>query len=226
MRSKSSLTTAQILDVFSEEIAARDGRVTDTFHRGKRLFVRSVVPLVQEVQQGDRLQGGVALKATSQGVWLYPYVFRLVCRNGAITAETIGSHCVGKLDQLNPYSTLEMIREGIAACCAEEVFSENVRRMRCGCQVEVDMALNLLPMLSGVSGIASSRVFKRILDEFFKEGDQTQFGLANAVTAVARDIRNPKTRWELEELGGGIAVAVLPELPGDDAYAELADCVA
>ena len=28
----------------------------------------------------------------------------------------------------------------------------------------------------------------------------------NAVTSVARDTRDPETRWRLEELGGGIAI--------------------
>jgi hypothetical protein len=34
----------------------------------------------------------------------------------------------------------------------------------------------------------------------------------NAVTSVARDTRDPETRWRLEELGGAIA-ARLPRAP-------------
>jgi hypothetical protein len=33
----------------------------------------------------------------------------------------------------------------------------------------------------------------------------------NAVTAVARDTRDPGLRWHLEELGGGVPAAVTPD---------------
>ena len=75
-----TLTTARVLDVFTEEVAARGGLITDTFHDGQRLFTRSVLPHVDEVRPSDRFQGGVALKATRDGVWLYPYLFRQICR--------------------------------------------------------------------------------------------------------------------------------------------------
>ena len=58
----STLTTAQVLDVFTEEVAAHGGRVIDTFHDGRRLFTRSVLPRLEEVRPGDGVQGGVALK--------------------------------------------------------------------------------------------------------------------------------------------------------------------
>jgi hypothetical protein len=66
------LTTARIMGVFNEEIAARGGRVADTFHDGWRLFTRSVLARTEEVKPADRLQGGVAMKATKDGVWRYP----------------------------------------------------------------------------------------------------------------------------------------------------------
>src|SRR5881227_3566186 len=115
MLSDSSLTT-QLLDVFVEEVAAHGGQVTDTFHDGQRLFTRSVLPHVEHVRPGDGVQGGVALKATDEGVWLHPYTFRLVCRNGAILAETLASRSLGKLHEVEPEIALQSVREGIAAC--------------------------------------------------------------------------------------------------------------
>jgi hypothetical protein len=38
------------------------------------------------------------------------------------------------------------------------------------------------------------------------------FGFMNAVTAVARDTRDPETRWRLEELGGAVPL-VRPTRP-------------
>jgi len=38
-----TLTTDRILDIFTDEVQNRNGRVTDTFHDGRRLFVRSLL---------------------------------------------------------------------------------------------------------------------------------------------------------------------------------------
>src|SRR5438067_1615114 len=94
MQGDPSLTTEEILAAFTDEIASHRGRVTDTFDDGRRLFARSVVPLIEAVRPGDQLQGGVALKATDDEVCVYPYIFRLICRNGAIMAHTIAERPV------------------------------------------------------------------------------------------------------------------------------------
>src|SRR5271154_3563784 len=89
MRLQDGLTTKRLLEVFSEEVVEQRGKVIDTADDGKRLFVRAVLPELREVRPGDNVQGGVAMKGTEEGVWLHPYVFRLVCRNGAIRAEAV-----------------------------------------------------------------------------------------------------------------------------------------
>jgi hypothetical protein len=41
-----------------------------------------------------------------------------------------------------------------------------------------------------------------VLSQYRKEGDRSRFGLAQAITAVARDIQDPELKWDLEKLGG------------------------
>jgi hypothetical protein len=106
MESHSGLTTAQVLEVFTEEVTALAGSVADTFDDGLRLFTRSVIPLFDDVRTGDRVQGGVALKMTKEEAWLYPYVFRLVCRNGAIMAQTLESRSLMGFDIEEPETSL------------------------------------------------------------------------------------------------------------------------
>ena len=125
MPTSSAVTTAQILYVFTDEIAAHGGRVTNTYQENQRLFVRSVLPREEEVRAGDRVQGGVALKATSCGVWLYPYLFRQICQNGAIVTRTLAKLSLEDLNEKEPEEVLEEIREGVAVCCNVEVFSGN-----------------------------------------------------------------------------------------------------
>ena len=44
----------------------------------------------------------------------------------------------------------------------------------------------------------------RVLGRFDVDGDPTAFGLLNAVTATARDERDPALRWTLEAAGGSV----------------------
>src|SRR5262245_9023520 len=111
MRFESTLSTKDVLEAFTEAITDRGGRVADTFDDGRRLFARSVLPGLREVRQGDKVQGGVAVKATDEAICLYPYVFRLVCTNGAILAETVGATAVDEECLRDSYSGREAVRE-------------------------------------------------------------------------------------------------------------------
>jgi hypothetical protein len=210
-----TMTTTQLLDTFDKEITARGGRILETFHDRQRLFTRSVLNRVAEVRPGDRLQGGVALKATSDGVCLYPYVFRQVCRNGAIMAQTLGSRLLRDLHEQEPETVLETVREAIVACCEPDIFHDAVSRMRKAGDSQIDMALNLLPFLSRLPKGAGATLIAPILERFFRDGDRSQFGLGNAVTALARDTKDPDLRWNLEEFGGGILIGAVPRQPRD-----------
>ena len=178
-----------------------------------RLFARSVVPGIEEVRSGDRLQGGVALRATESEAWLYPYVFRTVCSNGAIMAHAMQSQHLTGLNLRNPWDAETLLREAIQTCCGEEVFVTSIREFRSATTAQSDLSLNLLALLSRMKLPNTSNLLRQIMDQFFREGDQTRFGLTNAITAVARDKRDPEVRWRLEELGGSIAAGKTPPPP-------------
>ncbi len=89
MSFQGGLTTGELATIFADEIAAHAGTVTDKFDDGARLFLRAVLPAEQEVKSRDRVQAGVALRATADDVWVHPYVFRQICSNGAIIAHAI-----------------------------------------------------------------------------------------------------------------------------------------
>ena len=43
-----------------------------------------------------------------------------------------------------------------------------------------------------------------IRERFLRSGDWTRYGLANAITSVARDTRDRRLRWDLEEFGRAV----------------------
>jgi hypothetical protein len=213
------LTIAEIKALFAEEIRAAGGSLSDTFDDGARLFSRSLLPQVREVRKADRLQGGVALRASGREVWVHPYVFRLVCSNGAIMAHAIQTRHVEGQDFAAPEEVAEEVRQAMRACCAEEVFTGAAEQMRSAREAAADSALNMLPMLARLPAGAGGQFLQTILDRFFQEADHSRFGLVNAVTSVARDTRSPEIRWRLEELGGAIAAGLTPVLQPDDTAA-------
>ena len=128
------LLTSEIATIFAEEIAAQGGTVTDTFDDGARLFQRAVLPDEREVQHRDRVQGGVALRATDDDVWIHPYVFRKVCSNGAIIARAIQTRHIERSEFVS-YDDAEVelagaVREAIRDCCAPEAFENATEAIR------------------------------------------------------------------------------------------------
>lgn len=217
------LTTADIKVIFAEEITTAGGTVSDTYDDGACLFTRSILPWVREVRARDQVQGGVALRATEAEVWVHPYVFRQVCRNGAIIAQAIQTRHLEGLEYSSPVEAGAAVREAMRACCVEKAFTDAAETMRSAQEVRADIALNMLPMISQLSIGRGSRIFRDILERFLAEGDQSRFGLMNAVTSLARDTHDAELRWRLEELGGGIPALRVPTLLPDDAAALLDD---
>ncbi len=206
MRSVVHTSAAMIKAAFTEEIAVQQGSVIDTFEDGERLFLRSLLPQrVDEVRPKDQVQGGVALRSNGNDVFLHPYVFRVVCTNGAIMAQATQTRHLADLPLLAPEEALPMLREAVEACCEPEAFTTAVRDMRSAAARAVDFGLTVLPLLSRLPAASRMQVMQEVLGRWSAAGDTSAFGLMNAVTALARDTRDPELRWDLEELGGAIA---------------------
>jgi len=206
------LATEEIKEIFVDEVEAAGGTMSDAFDDGARIFLRAVLPGEKEVERRDRVQGGVAVRATAEDIWVHPYVFRQVCSNGAIRAHAIETREIRRAD----FSTEEQagvacaLREAIRACSCDEAFAHGAAEMRSARgSSKIDLALTMMPLWARLAQGAESRtVISFIIDRFFADRDRSRFGLMNAVTSVARDTRDPEVRWRLEEFGGGIAAVV------------------
>ena len=212
MRNQPSVPLASISDIFQQEIAERSGEVLNVVQEKTRLFARSVVPDIADVLPKDHLQGGVALRATESEVWVSPYVFRFVCSNGAIMAHALQTRQLSDMDWQDPWSAANSLREVIQACCQPEAFASAVQEFRLATKMIVVPGPHLLTWLAQ-SGLADNGLYQAIMDQFFREPDETRFDLTNAVTAVARETRDPDVRWRLEELGGAIAAGQVDPSP-------------
>ncbi len=200
------LTTAQLGALFGEEVTAAGGAVSETFDDGIRLFTRCTLDRVRVVQPGDTLRAGVALRASATDVRVHPYVFRQVCRNGAIVAHSLHSCQIDTNDFITAEEGAGAVRAAVRACCQEEAFAEAAEGMRTAGQQPADVGLNVLAALSRLPPHVGTHLFRMVVERFFTGDDHSRYGLLNAVTSVARDTTDPEIRWGLEEFGGGMAV--------------------
>jgi hypothetical protein len=206
----------EVREAFEQEVVSLGGAVTDVVADGDLLFARAVLPEASEVRSGDRVHGGVALRTHDTEILVHPYTYRVVCTNGAIAACTTASRVVERVEIAAPSvvinAVLAEVRAAVRECARPVTLEAGVRAMRDAARIEADVMLQLMPVLAHMPPGIRSGILRRIVARFEAEGDRSVFGLANAVTSVARDTTDSETRWRLEELGGGM-LARLPTRP-------------
>ena len=210
-------TTTDIRAAFIEEIADLGGNVPDVYEDGERLFARATLPLDTEIRPGDRVNGGVAVRVQGTELLVHPYTFRQVCSNGAIAAQALDTRRLERMEStdilVSSYESTVVLadfRLAVQACAAPSAFDTVANEMRSATEVEADLTLHLLPVLARMPGGMAAQWVPQIFHHFTVGADRSVFGLMNAVTSIARDTRDPDTRWRLEELGGTIPARLVP----------------
>lgn len=217
-------TTRDIQDVFAVTTARLGVQDGDVFDDGHRLFLRATWPETRDIVPGDSVRQGIAVRTFDKLLLVHPYVFRKVCSNGAIWAQSTDSFQVERVDFAasteRVEDVIESFQDAIAACHGGNSFPQALGEMRVAKSVQgdVDTLLNLMPTSAGSS--MPGDIIAHILDRYAADADQSMFGLMNAVTSVARDTQDPELRWQLEELGGGVPAIVRPTPKPSDAAAE------
>jgi hypothetical protein len=188
--------------VFEEEVDAHDGMVVDMFTDEECLYGRAVLPRTEMIVPDDGVKGGVAMRAADGEIWVHPYVFRLVCRNGLIAPSAFSTRYLNREDLHGQSQVLEFIREAISACCSDAQLVESVEKLKGARDVEADLLLTLASLSSRISGDLWGRLLKSLMDSPLIKVAKTLFDTVNQFTSVARDMPKPRDRWDLEELAG------------------------
>ncbi len=193
---------------FAEETTAAGGTIVDSVVHASHWYARSVLPDVREVTPGDGVQGGVAVRGTVDELMVHPYLFRQVCKNGEIRAHAIESRQLAGLSSYAPVDAADLVRSAIRACSQPAVFARSTREMQGTLGSTIDSFLYLFSMVRIATNSQRTAILAAIGAELARSGDRSAFGLMNAVTATARTTADPELRWQLEELGGAIPLAI------------------
>jgi len=201
-------TTEEIALAFTDEISILGGSVSDSYDDGSHLFMRAHLTPEDDIRPGDTLKAGVALRAVGPIVTLHPYTYRKVCSNGAIAAQVTGTRQVQRVEFASATEfitgALAEIRFTVRQCASPEVFAGETKQMRLASHITAEAMLTVLPVLERVPHEYRDHVIAMIGREFENANDGSYYGVMNAVTAVAREISDPETKWRLEEFGGSV----------------------
>lgn len=188
-----------------------------------RLYYKYVFPKVSgEIRKGDVVQAGFVISnsETGQGACsILPLLFRLVCTNGMIVAsQTNGfrKYHIGRRRGLendintyvgDPYDDgllAAKIEDFLTTRLNDDAFSSYFERMRTAAQAVCTVPVkNLFERVAKKFSLTDSEM-NRALVHFQSEGDNTLYGLSNAITRTAQDIASYTRASEMEALGWGI----------------------
>ena len=177
-----------------------------------------------KIKELDPVQAGVVISNSEVGAGslrIEPMLYRLVCLNGLITAQSIRRYHVGKgrseyaeLEEAAQYfsdKTREMDDRAFwsKVCDVVNGVFDTTRFQGLAEKFAATGALTLESPVKAVEVVAvklglNEREHKGVLDHLIEGGDRSLFGLVNAVTRTASDAESYDRAIELERMGGEI----------------------
>ncbi len=195
-----------------------DCEISDT-----RMYVKMIDPHeTWEIKQNDHHVRGVIFSNSEVGAGSFraeAFVMRLVCSNGMIGMDKLAKVHLGSKMAPGMYisdRTRELEAETIASKCQDivesvfdrEKFDAWMEHYRATTDVQLkspmDATKNVIRNFK-----LNENLEKDLMNALIREGDSTQYGLINALTAHAQQIKRPEIKIEIEKVAGQISV--MPE---------------
>lgn len=197
--------------------------------------------LKAEVGENDIVQAGMVISNSEVGLGslkVEPLVYRLICKNGLIVKDyTQKKYHVGKQVD-SEESAYEIYRDETLAADDKAFFMKVQDTVRCAVdETKFLLSVNkLIAVKSEHTGdnpiktvelLADKYVLNQnergsILRHFIMGGDDSRFGLVNAVTRASQDIEDYNRATELERLGGELlALPIKSEIILSDKSSEM-----
>ena len=185
--------------------------------------------LKAEVRVGDVVQSGFVVSNSEVGLGslrVEPLVFRLVCKNGLICKDLAQKkYHVGRQVNLSDDNAYELysdetlaqddktffmkVQDIVRAAVDEAKFALTVDKMREATQIPLEHNPVKSVELLADKFLLSENERGDILRQLFMGGDNSRYGLINAVTSAGKIAKSYERATDLERIGGEILA--LPE---------------
>lgn len=189
-----------------------------------RLYIKAVYPKLEgEVSKGDVVQAGIAISNSEVGLGaltIQPLVYRLVCLNGAIFADSkfsqrhLGQKIVGMENVAHLLSNEALaaddkamslkVRDVIRACFDQAVFAQRLDALRVAKGDKLVGDINEVVEVVSKRNAFSDFEKTNILRNLIEGADLSRYGLHNAITRTAQDVDSYDRATVLETVGGNI----------------------
>jgi hypothetical protein len=191
--------------------------LTDT-----KMYVQLVFPtLAAEIKKGDIVQAGITLSNSEVGygaVDISTLIWRLVCSNGMIGQSLVNRVHVGRrisddVQESNIFKHDTIVaeieafrlrlRDTFANALTQTTFEKQVVKLRAAAE---DKITNLIRVVENVTRRFEFTEKEResIMTNLMTEGDASRWGLANSITALAKEIDNQDRQFTLEQKGNEV----------------------
>ena len=197
------LTNEEIFEAFSETLGEYQGKILRVYQHEYFLTIRSLIPVDGKVAKGDSFRQGVALRANWDSIEVCPFVHREVCQNGTIVP--IGFSRVSTDRNEDKDWAIVQLKKGLMQCFHPATFAESLHQFKESTTRPLPGEFNLVEFLSKNKMRMSRRKLERFA-ELLRQEERNDYGLMNALTALARDEKDPFFRWDLELLGGQVGI--------------------
>lgn len=187
-----------------------------------RMYLKCVTPrLTYEMAPGDIVQAGVVVSnsETGQGTLsVQPLLFRLVCRNGLIAADSslrkthVGRALGNDEEALTVFRDDTMraddkafflkVRDVVQAAVTEATFRQTAQKLQRTLNIPLVgnpvRTVEVLAQRYSLNDTERSGVLRHLITE----GELSGYGLVNAVTHFSQDVQDYDRATEFESLGG------------------------
>lgn len=191
----------------------------------EKLYLKATMPMLRgEVRVEDVVEMGIVISNSEIGmgsVTVKPLIYRLVCKNGLISDSSLRKYHVQKANKgfgddvnlllsdntrmMEDQAFWSGVRDIVKNSLSEEFFDKELQKMKKTTEVALktatpqEVALNITKnyLLNEEEGQA---IFANLLTG----GDFSQWGVVNAVTAVANETDSYEKATRLETIGGEI----------------------
>jgi hypothetical protein len=188
------------------------------------MYLKAVFPRVQgEVKAGDVVQAGIVVTNSEVGMGRFhiqQFIYRLVCLNGMIGKSLVGKvHLGGSaaeqagMDVREIFSTetralqdetlMRETNDVIRHSLTGQWFQDSLSGMQDAAGVEITRDIPIEKVVERTSKELklSKGENDSVLRNLIEGGDLTAWGMANAITATARDLEDYDRAVELERVG-------------------------
>lgn len=186
-----------------------------------KMYIKVVNPRIQaEVHVGDIVQSGIIISNSEVGrgsVSVSPLLYRLACTNGMIAQDSsVRKNHIGRINDMDfdmsilrddtieadDRAFLLKVRDAVSAAADQTMFQKIVDQMRDAAEAKIEPIAvpKVMELTSKQFGISINEN-EGVLGHLIAGGDLSLYGMANAVTRYAQDVRSYDRSTELEATG-------------------------